>query len=113
MSNEESQDVKSLLLVINEKDRIIGNLKESLETATHEMWKCSSDVEYYKKLVVNSQVETYNELEKKHTELTREYGTLERYKRRPLVEFSGMMEPLFAVWAFAATTLLVIVLVIV
>lgn len=113
MSSEESQDVKALLLVINEKDRIIGNLKESLETATHEMLKYGRNVEYYKKLVVNSQVETYNELEKKHTELTRKYDTLERYKRRPLVKFSGMMEPLYAAWAFVATTLLVIVLVVV
>ena len=113
MSNEESQDVKSLLLVIDEKDRIIGNLGESLQGCRCDLRGTTRDLDVYKNLVVKSQVETYNELKRTYDDLKRSYDALERKRSRTLVKFSGVMEPLFAAWAFAATTLLVIVLAIV
>lgn len=112
MSNEESQDVKALLLVINEKDRIIGNLSESLGECQRERYGYIHDISCYKKLVVNSQVETYNELNRKYEDLKRTYDSLVRSRRGRVVDIVGDFWCLIlGAWAIAATIVLVLAIV--
>lgn len=112
MSNEESQDVKALLLVINEKDRIIGNLSESLGECQRERYGYIHDISCYKKLVVNSQVETYNELNRKYEDLKRTYDSLVRSRRGRVGDIVGEFWCLIlGAWAIAATIVLVLAIV--
>lgn len=102
---EDTQDVKALLLVIEEKDRIIDNLSVSLEKSRCDILETSRDLDVYKKMVVNSQVETYNELNRKYNDLLVKHQALQRLRSRPLIDdrWSVVVFAIVMAWAIFAT----------